>query len=152
MMRIELLITMALLGYTVNVYAERAETPLSATGESNNSTGRVIGLEIIKVDKGSWGSLKPSHQDRITAILKESGLLNPDGKVILDPRGESITGKPSRSLGIPPEVICENICSTAERGYVKGCQKLYPVAARACQAPAEAAGAACRNECLHSRL
>jgi hypothetical protein len=95
----------------------------------------------IKVNSGQWQSLSKDDQERVSNILKTTGLLKEGATIAPEP---SLAAAGVHVFGNP---FCKIGCDLAESAAVAACALLTGPAVAICIAAAHAGGELCRSRC-----
>ncbi|HJW78302.1 MAG: hypothetical protein ACJ8C3_25610 [Microvirga sp.] len=95
----------------------------------------------VPVDARSWNGISDADKQRVTEILRSSGLIGKADKLA------GADQRPARAGFAAPNPACVLGCNAAEAVAIAGCQALPPPLNGICVAAAHAAADYCRSRC-----
>jgi len=99
----------------------------------------------IKINAKQWGSIDENEQKEISQILRETGLLESDDRIVADRETKAIDLK--ETAGATSISACTTLCNTAQSAAEILCKRLPWPADKVCIYAAQKAGDFCRSKC-----
>jgi hypothetical protein len=96
----------------------------------------------VHVDQKEWGKVSQADKDRITEIMRTTGLIKAADTIV----GSAAPSSPAAKFSAP-NPGCVLACNAGEGAAVAACAALAPPFNMICVGVAHAAAAYCRGQC-----